>query len=374
MRTWITVGMMFAVAASAFGTKPVTVQQLTQTLTSLHQAGKSDEEVAANLQQLQLSEEVTAGDAAELQQYLPGPASRDQLAVLRGLSAFAPSPAPASAPATPDAAAQSAMLARAEAWVGSTFKQTPSFTATRAEFHYQEDAQGTNSSASPQAEPIETYRRSSDEIDVVQIAQGTEQDVNPPSKVNWGENGQISDGGPIPSLPDILERASASGKLAFTRWETVNGKPAAVFSFSVEKKKMRYTVDYCCFPMGETVVADQTPSGEIMVAPVASVYTTRWHPFRKDVPYHGYLYIDPDSGAVLRTVTMAELKPFDFVRVEETRIDYASETIGGKSWVVPVRRVRLTETVPGGDTRPTYYPIRRTLITVEYVNNQTATK
>jgi hypothetical protein len=366
---------MFTVAAVAFGAKPVTVQQLTQTLISLHQAGNSDDEVAASLQHLQLSEEITAGDAAELQQYLPGPASRDQLAVLRGLSAFAPSQAPASAPATPDAAAQSAMLARAEAWIASTFKQTPSFTATRAQFHYQEDAQGTNSAANPLADPIESYRRSSDEnTDVVQIAQGAEQEINPPSKVNWGENGQISDGGAIPSLPNILERASASGKMAFTRWETVNGKPAAVFSFSVEKKKMRYTVDYCCFPMGETVVADQTPSGEIMVAPVASVYTTRWHPFRKDVPYHGYLYIDPDSGAILRIVTKAELKPFDFVRVEETRIDYATEAIGGKAWVVPVRRVRLTETIPGGDTRPTFYPIRRTLLTVEYVNNQTATK
>ena len=368
MRTWIAVGIVFAVGTFAFGQKAETVEELTQTVLSLQQSGKNDAEVATALEKIQLGQELTAADALKLQQHLPGPSSLDQLAVMRGLSAFAPSQAPASAPPTPDASAQSAILARAGAWIGSAFSQTPTFTASRAEFHYQEDLQGTNSAAAPQEDQSGTYHRSLDErTDSVQISQGVEREVSPESKVNWGENGQISDGESIPSLPNLFQEASASGKLTFTNWGTVNGKTAAVFSFAVTKKKSRYTLDYCCFPIAETVVADQTPSGDAMITPGASTRVTRWRPFKKAAPYHGFLYIDPESGAILRTVTIAELKPFDFIRMEEECIDYAPGTIDGKAGVVLSRRVRLTEAVPGGDTRPASYPVRRTLLVAEYV-------
>ena len=68
----------------------MTVQELTQILASMHQSNKTDDDVATRLKQVQLGEELTAADRATLEQYLPGPESKEQLDILAGLSAFLP--------------------------------------------------------------------------------------------------------------------------------------------------------------------------------------------------------------------------------------------------------------------------------------------
>jgi hypothetical protein len=359
---------LFAASTSAFGGQRVTVQELTQQLISLHDAGKSDEDVAASLEKLQLSEELTAGTAAGLQQYLPGTLSFDQLAVLRGLSEFglaAPSQTPI--PAAPDSAAQSALLARTATWLTTAFGQTPNFTVSKLVDIFQEDGQSMIPDS--QAGATTKYGRPSEErTDTVAVSQGVEKPTAAAPKVNWGANGQISEGGPPPSLPELFQAASTFGKLAFSRWVVIDGKPAAVFTFAVDKKKSHYTINYRCFASSEMQSASVGVGGEADITPGANMTTTSWKSFIKVVPYHGLLYINPDSGAIVRTVTFAELKPFDFVHSEEVRVEYTTETLGGKSCVVPVRRVTLDETVPGGDTRPESYPVRRRLVTAEYAN------
>lgn len=363
--------LVFAVSSSAFGGQRVTVQELTQKLISLHDAGKSDEDVAGSLEQLQLSEEMSAGQAADLEQYLPGSLSLDQLAVLRGLSEFeAAAPPPAPAPPAPDAAA---LLTRTATWVTTAYGQTPNFTVSKVVDIYRADTQSMSKSSGAQADVVTKYGRPSEErTDTIVISQGVEKATSPGPKVKWGENGEISEGGPQPSLAELFQEASASGKLAFSRWETIDGKPAAVFSFAVDKKKSHYTVDYCCFSASEMQSAGVGSGGEADITPGANMTSTSWKPFLKVVPFHGLLCINPDSGAIVRTVTFAELKPFDFVHAEQVRIDYATQSLGDKSGVVPVRKVTLNETVPGADTRPESYPIRRELITAEYANYRVA--
>ncbi|MFZ0301599.1 MAG: hypothetical protein WAL75_02895 [Terracidiphilus sp.] len=373
MRSHWILCLVIAISTSAFGGQRVTVQELTQSLISLHKAGKSDAEVAASLQKLQLSEELTAGQAAALQQYVPGSLSLDQLAVLRGLSAFEPA-APSQPPASPapDAAAQSALLARTGTWMTTAFGQTPTVTVSKVMDSFQEDAQ--SSTHGSQADADSNYSRHSGErTDTVEIAQGVEKTVNPGPKVNWGPNGQISEVEPPPSLPELLQAASAFGKPAFSRWEIIDGKSTAVFTFSVEKKKSHYSVEFCCFPISDTPSVGGGFGGSApIIAPGTSTNSTSWKPFKKVVPFHGLLYIDPDSGAIVRTVTYAELKPFEYVHGEEERVDYATETVGGKACVVPVRSVTLNEIVPGADTQPKSYPVRRELISAEYANYRLA--
>lgn len=368
--------LLFAVSSFAFGGQRVTVQELTQKLISIHDAGKSDEEVAASLQQLQLSEELTAGQAASLEQYLPGSLSLDQLEVLRAQSAFETT-APSQTPAPPslDAVAQSALLARTATWLTSAFGQTPTYTVSKVVDIYQADLQSMNKGSGAQPDVVTKYLRPSEErTDTVEIIQGVEKATNPGPKVNWGENGQISEGGPPPSLSEVFQEASAFGKPAFSRWAVIDGKPAAVFTFGVDKKKSRYSVEYCCFSSSEMQSAGVGAGGEADITPGANMTSTSWKPFKKVVPFHGMLYINPDSGAILRTVTFAELRPFDFVHTEQVRVDYITESLSEKSCVVPVRKVTLNETVPGGDTRPESYPIRRELVTAEYANYHVVTQ
>lgn len=94
---------------------------------------------------------------------------------------------------------------------------------------------------------------------------------------------------------------------------------------------------------------------------------TDWHDFKANyLPYHGQLFVDPESGIVVRMITIAEFRNTDVVVQEDRRIDYAPVTVGGKSLVLPVRKMVNTEVVPAGDSGAAgRYTTRRTLLTAE---------
>lgn len=362
---YFAVVVLVLVSSVAWAAKRVTVQELTQVLATMQQADKSDEVVANRLKQLELSEELIAEDAAKLEQYLPGPNSKDQLEILAGLSAFeSPAASPGAAPAPPDAGA---ILSRTQQWVKSTYLQVPTFTASKIILRYQDDVQNLGGQDGILVDSPNTYAKLAEgRTDTVETSQGVEEFVGDRPKEHWGENGQISEGGPAPPLPDILQEATASEKVAFSRWQTIGGKPAAVFTFSVDKKKSHYNVTYCCFP--QTDRATGVANSGVMIAPGDIQSVTTWRPFKKTVPYHGLLFIDPDTGAILRTITLAELKPSDFIHKEDVRVDHTSTALGDKIFVVPQSSVVLDEVVPGGDAGVHGYSVRHRLFLASYGN------
>jgi hypothetical protein len=179
--------------------------------------------------------------------------------------------------------------------------------------------------------------------------------------VQWGQNGQVSEGGPGPILSVTLQEAADGGKLNWLRWETVNGKPAAVFSFIVPKKKSHYEVNYCCFPITD----DTGRMGYEGTGPNFQT-STSWKAFKTTVGYHGEFFINPDSGVIVRVITQAELKPTDFVHQEDMRIDYGAVRIGDQIYVLPSDSFTLTEVVPNGDNYAATYSIRHTLFSTTY--------
>jgi hypothetical protein len=201
----------------------------------------------------------------------------------------------------------------------------------------------------------------------IETDKGAEQIPVVKTKVPWGANGQVSEGGPGPSLSVILQEAADGGKLNWLRWETVSGKQFAVFSFAVDKKKSQYVVHYCCFPVtGDT--------GRMGYEGTAANFQTAtdWKDFKSTVPYRGEFFIDPDSGIIIRLITQAGLKPSDFVHQEDIRIDYAPLVIDGKPLVLPIDSFTLTEVVPNGDNYAAVYSVRHTLFTAVYENYQLA--
>ena len=65
-------------------------------------------------------------------------------------------------------------------------------------------------------------------------------------------------------------------------------------------------------------------------------------PFDTTPAYHGYLSIDPTTGAVLRIAIEAELSTADPIERAATVVDYGKETIGGQDFICPVRSVAIS--------------------------------
>jgi len=378
--------VLLLMAVPAWPAKKVTVAELTDLLKQLGEQKKSDLEIATALKQVQMSEALTRSKMNDLANYAPGPQTTEQIYVLEaGSAVLAPPASDIPTTAALDAAAQKALLDKASDYITKTYAQLPALTATKTTVRFQDNVEAPGSSGGMQGgakeittggvPPSQYIRYIGSTETKVESANGVEKTPVKEKNAPWGRNGQIALFGAEPNLNTVLHEAQDSGGLTFTRWETINGKPAAMFSFAVQKKKSKYAVVYCCFPD-----VTQTGKAQFTSAAVAGLQgggggasgnlqtATDWHDFKASgVPYHGALYIDPDTGIVVRMVTIAEFKNSDVVHQEDQRIDYLPTKVGDKDLVLPVRKMINTEVVPTGDSGSAgKYTTRRTMLTSEY--------
>jgi hypothetical protein len=364
---WI---LMLLLATPAMAATKMTVEQLKQALAEMKQAGKSDEDIAARLKDVQLTEELTHGAKTGLMPYLPGDLSIEQMSILEGRSAFQPPPAenvPASA--APDATMQKTILTKASDYLTKSVDQLPGFTASKTISRYQDDLVNTSSSPGLTVNTVNSYARLSDaDTKKVELEKGVEKPVEK-DKTAWGQNGQISPPGPMPPLAVLFQEASDGGKISFARWQIVEGKRTAVFTFAVDKKKSRYDVNYCCFPKTDTA-SGVAAAGAFTPMPGEIQSVTSYRPFKKTAGFHGEFSIDPEDGTILRVITYADLKPTDYVHQEAVRTDYSPIVVDGKEYVLPLESFTVNEVVPGGESNSIAYSVRHALFNVMYTNYQ----
>jgi hypothetical protein len=389
--------MLALIANSAWAAKKITVGELTDMLKSMHQDKKSDADVSAALKQVQLTEELTRSVMNNVVEFVPGQLSTEQIYVLEARSAFLPPP-PSDIPTTPapDAAAQKALLDKASTYVTNTYAQLPAIAATKTTLRFQDNVEavapssGLHSSATDVSvgasfvNPFQFVHYINSTEASITSEHGAERLPADKEKTAWGANKMIALQEPDPSLGAIFADAQASGDIKWVRWEVINGKAAAVFAYTVPKKKSHLPVNVCCFPSldqtGSVHFTGQNGIGSPGGSPGAAggakgnlQTNTDWHNYKaNNVPYHGEFFIDPDTGIVVRMITQAELKPSDVVHQDDTRIDYAPAQLGDKSLVLPIKTVINTEVVPNGDSGAGRYSTRCTLFTAEYKNYQLA--
>jgi len=306
MKRLISLLVLILCAAPVWAAKKTSVQELKDTLISLNQAKKTDEEIATRLKDTEMSEELTRSTLKDFAQYLPGPLSIEQIEVLEGRSALLPPPS-SDLPSTPapDLAGQKAILAKAVDYVTKTYMQAPHFTFYKSTARFQDGVENirTNSgmtSNMPNAGnawelPNMYMRFLGTHLTQVESDKGVEKPEVEKAKVPWGQNGQVSEGGLGPVLSIILGEAAAGGKLNWLRWESINGIPTAVFSFAVDKKKSHYEVNYCCFP-----VTDDTGRMGYEGTGANFQTATDWKSFKATVGYRGEFFIDPKTGTIVR--------------------------------------------------------------------------
>jgi len=390
--------LVLALAAMpAWCAKKITVAELKVELDSMHRDNKSDADVANALKQLELTEELTRSTMNDLVADVPGPLSTEQIYVLEARSAMlAPPPSDVPTAAAPDAAAQKAILDKTADYVSKNYSALPALAATKTTIRFQDnvEAAAPSSGIHGSATDVSTgsgfvspyqfihYINSTD----TQVASehGAEKMPSTKDKTPWGANKMIALQTPDPSLGTIFAEGQEAGDIKFLRWETVNAKQTAVFSFDVPKKKAHFAVNVCCFPnveqTGTVRFSGQNGTGQPGGAAGAGggakgnfQTNTDWNDYKATVPYHGELFIDPDSGIVVRMITEAELKPSEVVHQFDERIDYGPVTVGGKMLVLPLKSIIDTEVVPNGDSGAAgRYSVRRTLFTSEYKDYQIA--
>ncbi|MFZ0394992.1 MAG: hypothetical protein WCF17_19605 [Terracidiphilus sp.] len=392
MKRLVWIALMLLVAVPAFpAAKKITIAELKDMLATMHAQNKSDQQVADALKQVQLSEMLDRATMNAFAGEVPGKFSTEQIYVLEARSALLPPPA-AAIPTTPalSAAAQQAVLSKAAAYASGLWSKMPDLTATKTTLRFQDNMEALADASSMHGGSTDSdpglfvnpynyihYINSSDTP--IGLDNGAER--VPEDKTQWGRNKMIQVMDPDPDLATIFQEAKQYGDLTWERWEVVNGKPAAVFSYDVPKKKARMTVDVCCFPEIEqagiaTFTGSQFGSGATGGTASSAggakgnlQTNTSWSPYKeKNVGYHGEFFIDPDTGIVVRMNTIDEQKSSDMVHQLDTRIDYGPVIVGGKAFILPVRSIMITEVVPNGEAGAGGISTRTTLFTSEYKN------
>ena len=152
----------------------------------------------------------------------------------------------------------------------------------------------------------------------------------------------------------------------------VDGKQAAVFSYDVDKKKSNDEVVYCCFPESSQA-GDMTLRGQESAGGAGNYQNaTSWKIWKAKVPYHGEIFVDPNTGEVVRLITEADLKGSDPVREETQRIRLRAADGGRKTIVAPVRTIIDTVEQPYPNEPQGRFIFRHTLFTEDYKDYKAA--
>lgn len=313
---------------SAMAAKPSSVAALKQMLTEQESAHRSDGEIAQKLNDLELTEELTAPTlkrmTAEAQ---PGPQTAQALELLADASALLPPPPseiPAAAP--PDMTAQRGMYSAAVNYVVKTLQHLPDFLATREMRSFNDSPTVVGHSGYAPVTPMHavgtfhreiTYRNGKEALEAEEVA--VKKTPGAAGLATWGEFGPVL---------AILMTDSLNGRVTWSRWEDGTNGRMGVFHYAVPKTASHYHVEFCCAWNGMNVL---TGSGHASLA------------YRGTPAYHGELYLDPASGAILRVTLEAELGATEVIRRAAISVEYGPVEIGETSYICPLRSVAISQ-------------------------------
>lgn len=308
-----------AIVSPALAARPVTVQQLEQTVESLHK--RQDGDAAKQLSELQLTERMNASLLRQLKADLPGEQSRQALRVIADESQFQ-NPPSSEIPVSlaPNITEQRRIMGLVVNYVTTAIPQLPNFIATRTTDRFESSPQIARlGQPSIPYEPIHlvasslatTLYRDNREVEETHPKDQKQSAHSKQGLSSRGEFGYI--------LSTVLLDA-AQNKLEWRRWEQGDSGKLAVFAFSVPREKSHFELSYCC-------VADSEGNSR------------EWHEL---VGYAGQMAIDPATGAIQRIAIDAELKPGEPISSAKIAVEYGRVDIGGRTYTCPVHSIAFS--------------------------------
>ena len=301
---WLILLLFLASLTSIAGaSKRVTVAQLELALTAAHTAHKPDAEIARQIDGLELSERLTEVKLNQLATYFDaGSQAALALQLLADQSVFLDPPAselPSTAP--PDDTAQQRMIKEARRYVGQTLPQLPNLFAIRTTNSYDNRPYEVKKGGWPVRSGLHLLNTSSQEIST--FDELTNQSRNA-STANWKEHSGLLSGGEFGSTLSMILSDTVNGKVTWSHWEQSATGQVAVFQYSVPSSASHFEVlnsrqrqtslEGMAAPSGgsrRVSGIEAKPSGG-----GANTSTSLSRP-----GYHGSLWVNPVSGAILKT-------------------------------------------------------------------------
>lgn len=310
------ISLMFLVAALAVPAPAAcqeTVAQLEQTVAAARR--KPDKDVAKRIAGFELTERLSIARLDRLKARLPGEDSRLALLAAADVAEFLDLPAAdiLGTPA-PDRATQDALLARTADYVGKTISMLPDLFATRETTFF---VNGPVKASRFDDESIfdPTLRALGNSRDTVRFLAGKEEVTD-----ERGEKGKLAPGrkelsteGVFGTIFGIVLKDALGNKPPWSHWEQGRGGPMAVFRFDVPEENSHYSV--------------HVPGDPGFLKTITA--------------YRGEIALDPASGAIMRLTLIAVPRPKGPVAKANIMIEYGPVTIGGKSYICPLRSVAL---------------------------------
>ncbi|HKN21616.1 MAG TPA: hypothetical protein VJX73_09370 [Terracidiphilus sp.] len=335
-----------ATALPALAAQRETVAELQQFLTAQDAAHKSDGSIADHLGEMELSEQLTEPTLDRITAVLKLQKKTAQaLQLLADQSAFLEPPAgEIPAKSTPEMAEQVRLIQGAVDFASVTIEKMPDFLATRTTHTFDNSVLSMTPDASRvgfvAGGPLHangeysrqiTYRAGA-EVSVDAAVAPDKQEKHSAAPQGLTSTGEFG-----PFLQIILSD-SAKGQVVWSHWEQTRTGLAAVFRYQVPQEASHYTVDFCC-----VLIVAHPPATGGKVPTKGEVSLTHFHGYPG---YHGYLYLDSETGAVLRVTLEA-----DFVvsgsppRLGEW-VEYGMVKIGERDYLCPVRSTAFTHLFP----------------------------
>jgi VWFA-related protein len=347
---------------SALAAKRMSADQLQQLLASGAAAHRTDDAIAQQLTNVELTARLSSSAFQQMVSASPGPKTQQMLRAIADASVFLDPPA-SEIPARPipDVAAQRFMLSQTIHYAARTLHALPDFLATRQTEHYDDSPQPLTPGAWPARAGL-AFRtqtqtpvafRDGRETDDPSFNASTPGAAKKPSlsKVSAGKDSKkrpapapnvgLTSWGEFGPILEIVLVDAAKGKLGWAHWEQWDGKPVAVFQFSVDRTISHYNVQFIGRDFGERIGSSYgsangggpskgqvKDSGTALTGEVAG--------------YHGRLTIDPDTGAILRITIQADLRSSDPIQKADIMVEYGSVQIGDSQHICPTHSVSVS--------------------------------
>ena len=344
MRWLILLVLLATTTLAAAAAKRETVAQLAQVLTKASAAHKPDAQIARLIGKIELSERITETTLNRLnKQLVPGSHAAQALQLLAEESAFLDPPAgemPANA--APDAAAQQRILIAARNYVAQMLPRLPNFLATRTINRYDDSPQAMRKGEWPVRAGLHLVDTTSREISV-----RDERENQPPTQGSavWERQIGLISGGEFGTTLGMILTDTLQGSVTWSHWEQIGATHAAVFQYSVPNSASHFEL-ISTLQREAPLEGFASPGGGRGTASIGmrpnndpartTTITTR-------PAYHGSIWVDPDTGTILRITMEAELKDSDPFRRAAILVQYGPVKIGDGKFICPVRSVALSE-------------------------------
>jgi len=283
-----------------------------------------------NLTNLELTERLSTPRLDALLSVIRGERERQALAVDADLSlALAPPANEIANRLPPTAEEQSAILGRTFDYLQDALPKLPDFYAFRSTSRFEEPAARDNDiwkiphrdqtlhfAAGEHATVL--YRNGHEEVEKKKKL-GNRSVVRGVRVRDLETTGTF---GPI--LAYVLTAAATSpSAISWKRWERSKYGDLAVFSYRATRTSLLPEISYCCLPKGNGT----------------TLYTNR-------PDTYGEFAVNPDTGAVMRIVIIADLDEerdpdVPLIRSQMT-VEYGPEDLGGKTYICPQRSVGIS--------------------------------